>query len=79
MRSDASDGSNYYGTAMSALEHARKAGHDLLLDIDVQGAATIRKTDDAMVRDSLVDVFIMPPTIEELERKLAEILDSLAV
>jgi guanylate kinase len=36
----------------------------------VQGAATIRKTDDAMVRDSLVDVFIMPPTIEELEKRL---------
>ena len=42
----------------------------MLLDIDVQGAMTIRKTDDPMVRDSLVDVFIMPPTQEELERRL---------
>src|SRR3569833_1525126 len=29
---------NYYGTALSALDHARIAGKDLLLDIDVQGA-----------------------------------------
>ncbi len=49
-----------------ALDH----GTDVLLDIDVQGAATIRKTDDTTLRASLVDVFIMPPTIEELEKRL---------
>src|SRR5499427_4181555 len=32
---------NYYGTAVSALKHAREAGKDLLLDIDVQGAAQV--------------------------------------
>ncbi len=32
---------NYYGTALSALEHARRAGKDLLLDIDVQGAIQV--------------------------------------
>ena len=36
----------------------------------MQGATTIRKTDDPLVRSSLVDVFIMPPTLEELERRL---------
>jgi len=61
---------NYYGTLKATVKEALDQGTDVLLDIDVQGAATIRKTDDAMVRDSLVDVFIMPPTIEELERRL---------
>ena len=63
-------GNNYYGTLKATVKEALEQGTDVLLDIDVQGAATIRKTDDAMVRDSLVDVFIMPPTIEELEKRL---------
>jgi len=33
---------NFYGTARKSLEEARAAGHDLLLDIDVQGAAQVR-------------------------------------
>ena len=61
---------NYYGTLKATVKEALEQGTDVLLDIDVQGAMTIRKTDDAMVRESLVDVFIMPPTIEELERRL---------
>jgi guanylate kinase len=61
---------NYYGTLKATVKEALEQGTDVLLDIDVQGAATIRKTDDVMVRDSLVDVFIMPPTLEELERRL---------
>ena len=61
---------NYYGTLKATVKEALDQGTDVLLDIDVQGAATIRKTDDPMVRDSLVDVFIMPPTIEELEKRL---------
>jgi guanylate kinase len=61
---------NYYGTLKSTVTEALDEGTDVLLDIDVQGATSIRKTDDAKVRDSLVDVFIMPPTIEELERRL---------
>jgi guanylate kinase len=61
---------NYYGTPKSTVKEALEQGTDVLLDIDVQGAATIRKTEDLVVRDSLVDVFIMPPTLEELERRL---------
>ena len=61
---------NYYGTLKATVKEALDQGTDVLLDIDVQGAATIRGTDEAMVRDSLVDVFIMPPTIEELEKRL---------
>ncbi len=61
---------NYYGTLKATVKEALSQGTDVLLDIDVQGAATIRQTDDAMLRDSLVDVFIMPPTLEELEKRL---------
>jgi len=61
---------NYYGTLKSTVKEALTQGTDVLLDIDVQGAAAIRQTDDPMLRDSLVDVFIMPPTLEELEKRL---------
>jgi guanylate kinase len=61
---------NYYGTRRGTVKEALEQGTDVLLDIDVQGAAQIRKTDDAVVRGSLVDVFIMPPTLDELERRL---------
>jgi guanylate kinase len=56
---------NYYGTARSALEHAQRAGKDLLLDIDVQGAVQVmRKLPEA------VSIFILPPSPEVLERRL---------
>jgi guanylate kinase len=58
-------GSNYYGTAMSALKHARKAGHDLLLDIDVQGALQVMKK-----LPEAVSIFILPPSPQVLERRL---------
>jgi len=61
---------NYYGTLKATVKEALRQGTDVLLDIDVQGATTVRQTDDVMVRDSLVDVFIMPPTPEELEKRL---------
>ena len=61
---------NYYGTLKATVQEALDQGTDVLLDIDVQGAAAIRKADDAMVRESLVDVLIMPPTIVELEKRL---------
>ena len=58
-------GKDYYGTAVSALDHAKRAGKDLLLDIDVQGAAQVmKKLPDA------VSIFIMPPSPEILEMRL---------
>jgi guanylate kinase len=58
-------GNHYYGTAVSALEQAREHGHDLLLDIDVQGALQVmKKVPEA------VSIFILPPTPEVLERRL---------
>ena len=59
-----------YGTLRREVDRVLGEGRNVVMDIDVQGAATIRKTDDVLVRDSLVDVFIMPPTREELERRL---------
>ena len=58
---------NYYGTARRFLEQAEEQGYDLLLDIDVQGAAQIkRKLPDA------VSIFILPPNRSELEKRLRE-------
>jgi guanylate kinase len=56
---------NYYGTAVSALKHAREAGKDLLLDIDVQGAAQVMKK-----MPEAVSIFILPPSPEVLEKRL---------
>ena len=47
---------NYYGTARSFLREAEEEGKDLLLDIDVQGAAQIK----AKIPDA-VSIFILPP------------------
>src|SRR6202167_6261840 len=56
---------NYYGTAKRFLREAQAEGHDLLLDIDVQGAAQVkRKAPDA------ISIFVLPPSREELERRL---------
>jgi guanylate kinase len=56
---------NYYGTAMSALDHAREAGKDLLLDIDVQGAVQVMEK-----LPNAVSIFILPPSPEVLEMRL---------
>ena len=56
---------NYYGTARRSLEEATAAGHDLLLDIDVQGAHQVReKVPEA------VSIFIMPPNPKVLRTRL---------
>ena len=55
---------NYYGTPAAAVEEARAAGHDILLKIEVQGAAQVRKR----APDGLF-VFIAPPSNEELARR----------
>ena len=56
---------NYYGTPRRFLREAEQEGNDLLLDIDVQGAAQIkRKIPQA------VSIFILPPNRQELEKRL---------
>ena len=61
---------NFYGTLRSNVLAQLEAGTDVLIDIDTQGAASIRANGGALIHDSLVDVFIMPPSVEELRRRL---------
>ncbi|MDE1177591.1 MAG: guanylate kinase [Edaphobacter sp.] len=56
---------NYYGTAVSALLHAKDLGKDLLLDIDVQGALQVMKK-----MPEAVSIFILPPSPQILEMRL---------
>jgi guanylate kinase len=58
-------GDNYYGTARSALTQAQQAGHDLLLDIDVQGALQVMQR-----AQEAVSIFILPPNPDVLEQRL---------
>lgn len=62
----------YYGTLRDRVVNNLKKGVDVLIDIDTQGAASIRQYDDEFVRQSLADVFIMPPDLEELRRRLTK-------
>jgi guanylate kinase len=56
---------NYYGTSCQSFADAEAAGKDLLLDIDVQGAAQVRER----VPDA-VSIFVLPPTPEILKERL---------
>ena len=56
---------HYYGTARRFLEDARRAGKDLLLDIDVQGAAQLKRR-----QPDAVSIFILPPSRDALEHRL---------
>ena len=56
---------NYYGTSLKVIQEKLDAGIDVLLDIEVQGAAKVRsRCPDALF------IFIIPPSFEELSRRL---------
>jgi guanylate kinase len=55
-----------YGTPRPAVEAALASGKDVLFDIDWQGAQQLRLA----AEQDLVGIFILPPTMEELERRL---------
>ena len=57
---------NYYGTPARPVMDALAAGHDVLFDIDWQGTQQLREK----ARTDLVSVFVLPPSIPELERRL---------
>jgi guanylate kinase len=61
---------NFYGTPRSNVLRNLEAGTDVLVDIDIQGAASIRKNGGPGISESLADVFIMPPSMDELRRRL---------
>jgi len=57
---------NCYGTSRRAVEASLASGQDIILDIDVQGATQLRKRNDL----AATFVFIAPPSLAELERRL---------
>lgn len=64
---------NYYGTPRRFIEDQLSVGKDVLLDIEVQGAGqvmrTVRKGNFAYPQ-ALVTIFLMPPSLEQLEKRL---------
>ena len=61
---------NSYGTLKSEVLQFIQRGIDVVMDIDVQGAAQVRACPDPEIRRSLIDLFVMPPTDEELAARL---------
>ena len=61
---------DFYGTLREPVLTNLNDGVDVLIDIDTQGAATIRNCNDSIIRQALTDVFIMPPDLDELRRRL---------
>jgi guanylate kinase len=66
---------NRYGTLKQTVVDALAQGLDIIMDIDVQGAQQIRSAcaamrNDDVIRQSFVDIFIAPPSMEELQRRL---------
>jgi len=59
-----------YGTVREPVLTNLKNGVDVLIDIDTQGAATIRSCSDVVIQQALADIFIMPPDVTELRRRL---------
>lgn len=57
---------HYYGTPHAPVQAALDAGHDVIFDIDWQGAQQVAQN----ARDDLVSVFILPPSADELDRRL---------
>jgi guanylate kinase len=58
--------SNRYGTPKGAIRNALKEGRDFLFDIDWQGTQQLKQKDD----QDVVTVFILPPSIDELHKRL---------
>lgn len=59
-----------YGTLRSEVLDRLAAGTDVVMDIDVQGAGQVRGNRDPAIQLALVDLFVMPPDEDELERRL---------
>lgn len=55
-----------YGTLKSEIERVTSAGNNLIMDIDVKGAVNVKKC----YGDDALSIFIMPPSLEELGRRL---------
>ena len=60
---------NYYGSPKAPVQQAIEAGRDVLFDVDWQGAQQISNSD---LQDAVLSIFILPPSITELHRRLVE-------
>ncbi len=66
---------NFYGTLEDTVLYAMEGGNHVVLDIDVQGAGQIRESLVRLdprnpIRSGFIDIFISPPSMEELEKRL---------
>lgn len=63
-----------YGTTKESIFNNMQNGYSVILDIDVQGAKSIREMvlnmSEGIIKDGFVDIFIMPPSIKVLEMRL---------
>lgn len=59
-----------YGTLRSEVVPHLEMGEDVLMDLDVQGAASVRRLADPLIQRAHFDVFVMPPTFAELAARL---------
>jgi guanylate kinase len=60
-----------YGTLKSYVYENLQRGVDVIMDIDVQGAAQVRACADELVKRCLLDIFVMPPSLDELRNRLS--------
>ena len=58
---------NYYGTPKEYVEDQMDAGHNIILEIEIDGALNVKK----LYPDALL-IFLLPPSIKELEKRLRE-------
>ena len=63
---------HYYGTPKDAVKLHLAQGTDVLVDVDVQGARAIRASQDPVIATALTSVFLAPPSMEELTRRLTK-------
>jgi guanylate kinase len=59
-----------YGTLKAPILKAIEDGVDVLLDVDVQGAENVRNCGNQTIAENLADIFILPPSLKELDRRL---------
>lgn len=57
---------NYYGSLKSEVERIRQQGYNVIFDVDVKGGLNIKK----YFKDDALAIFVMPPSVEELEKRL---------
>jgi guanylate kinase len=62
---------NFYGTLKTFVKQNLEQGVDVVMDLDVQGAAQVRACDDPLIQRCLVDVFILLSSVDALKERLA--------